>query len=68
MKFKTNLLDPVVMFCFVLWVAQMDFSQAVWHMWAIGGILIAYLIWYAIRLGWEKTQRKDSGKRKSSEL
>lgn len=68
MKFKTDILDPVVMFCFVLWVAQMNFSQAPWHMWAIGGFLIAYLIWYATRLGREKTQRKNNSKQKSSDL
>lgn len=60
--------DIVIMFLFVLWAAATDFTNMQTKDWLAGIILIAYMIYYAIRMGRAKAiqhprSRKRRGRR-----
>lgn len=66
MKNDVKYLDIVIMFLFVLWAAATDFSNMQIKDWLAGTILIAYMIYYAVRMGRQKSQQPPRSRKHRS--
>ena len=49
MKNKSKLIDWGMVFIFILWLASTEFHEMTDLSWVAGGLVISYLVFYAVR-------------------